>query len=203
MFPHVLCGSTSDQESLGSIILLSMFVLSPVSHVPRLQHCNLIKNTQQFLLQKHMLHSRRGPQFLSRCLWLLMCTANHITQTNLVAQLFLSQLLTSNSSKSYTNHLQGVFCRLFLDFSGSSSFPSHQLPAGFTRKNTVCARKHVTDCKKTSLAHKPEHGMRVKWGEVQSERSAAYPCCGNQDVWPDAACLDAKLDLLANLIFLV
>ncbi len=37
--------STSDDESPVSIILLSVFVLSLVSHVPRLQHCELIKNT--------------------------------------------------------------------------------------------------------------------------------------------------------------
>ncbi len=47
--------------------------------------------------------------------------------------------------------------------------------------------------------------FNMKWGSAEAVkyRSAEFPCRGNQDVWPDAACLDTKLDLVANLFFLV
>lgn len=60
--------STSDDESPVSIIFLSVVVLSQVSHVPRLQHCKLIKNTQLLSLQTNI--GAKRPLF---CIFLCFC----------------------------------------------------------------------------------------------------------------------------------
>lgn len=113
---------TSIDESPVLIILLSVFVLSLVSHVPCLQHCKLIKNTQHSFCCKNICCApvQRGPWFVSSCLWLSVKYKGNINLLHpnqikpikyslfLSSKQFLSQLLSLNHSKSYTNSIPSI-----------------------------------------------------------------------------------------------
>ena len=93
IFPHVLRCTTSDHQSLASIILLSLLVLS---HVLILKHCKRVKNTQQLLLEKHSLCSRGLCERLpSAHQWKIILNLNHRSHHHVRCMFLLNHTSTN------------------------------------------------------------------------------------------------------------